>query len=368
MKIALIVPGGVDRSGEVRVIPALLALIRRVAAAHDLQVFATHQEPTPGSWSLEGARIINLGRPGTAWRALNGVWAEHRKAPFQVVQSIWAGGCGALAVALGTLLRVPSIVHVTGGELVALRDIGYGGALSLRGRLIQRAVIRGATQVTCTSASVCDLVARYGVRALRVPLGVDLERWPMRAPVRRPRGEQPRLLHIGSLNRVKDQTTLLRAMRVLADRGRDFRLDIVGEDTLGGQIHALAAELGMMQRVHFHGFLTQRELRPIVEAAHVAVISSRHEAGPFVVLEAAATGVPTVGTSVGHVAEWTPRAALAVPHRDPVALARALESVLDDEDLRLRLAAEAQRLARLEDAEHTARTFDRMYSRLAGCS
>ena len=49
MKVALIVPGGVDRSGEVRVIPALLALIRRLAADHELHVFATHQEPTPGS-------------------------------------------------------------------------------------------------------------------------------------------------------------------------------------------------------------------------------------------------------------------------------------------------------------------------------
>ena len=48
VKIALIVPGGVDRSGEVRVIPALLALIRRLAVTHELHVFATHQEPQAG--------------------------------------------------------------------------------------------------------------------------------------------------------------------------------------------------------------------------------------------------------------------------------------------------------------------------------
>ncbi len=68
--MGLIVPGGVDRSGEVRVIPALLALVRRLAAKHELHVFATHQEPMPGSWSLEGARVHNLGLPRTAWRAL----------------------------------------------------------------------------------------------------------------------------------------------------------------------------------------------------------------------------------------------------------------------------------------------------------
>jgi glycosyltransferase involved in cell wall biosynthesis len=364
VKIALIVPGGVDRSGEVRVIPALLALIRRIAAAHELHVFATHQEQEPGSWPLEGATIHNLGLPATAWRALKTVWAEHRKAPFQVVQSIWAGPCGALAVGLGALLRVPSVVHVTGGELVALRDIGYGGSVSLRGRLLQRAVLRSSTQVTGTSTSICELVARHGVRAQRLPLGVDLQRWPMRAPVRRQRGEQPRLVHIGSLNRVKDQTTLLRAMRILADGGRDFRLDVVGEDTLGGRIHELAKELHMTQQVHFHGFLNQRELRPIVDAAHVAVISSRHEAGPYAMLEAAAAGVPTVGTLVGHVAEWSPHAALGVPHQDPTALARAIETVLDDEDLRLELAHEAMVRAAREDADETARAYDEIYRKL----
>ena len=110
---------------------------------------------------------------------------------------------------------------------------------------------------------------------------------------------------------------------------------------MGAEIQALAVELGVARHIRFHGFLTQRELRPIVEAAHVGVISSRHEAGPLVVLEAAAVGVPTVGTAVGHIAEWSPRAALAVPCQDPAALAAALESVLEDEDLRMRLANEA---------------------------
>ena len=128
----------------------------------------------------------------------------------------------------------------------------------------------------------------------------------------------------------------------------------------------MAAELGVAQHVDFHGFLTQRELRPIVESAHVAVISSRHEAGPLVVLEAAAVGVPTVGTAVGHIAEWSPHAALAVPCQDPAALADALEAVLADEDLRMRLADEALRRAALEDADHTAHAFDAMYRHYAG--
>ena len=45
MKVALIVPGGVDRSGEYRVIPVLLALMHRLTPYHELHVFALAQEP-----------------------------------------------------------------------------------------------------------------------------------------------------------------------------------------------------------------------------------------------------------------------------------------------------------------------------------
>src|SRR5262245_49186123 len=106
MKIALVVPGGVDRSGEVRVIPALLALIRRLSSAHELHVFTTHQEPAADEWELYGAQIHNLGLPRTIWRALKAVHSEHRNAPFEIVHSIWAGSSGAIAVAAGTLLGV----------------------------------------------------------------------------------------------------------------------------------------------------------------------------------------------------------------------------------------------------------------------
>jgi glycosyltransferase involved in cell wall biosynthesis len=173
-------------------------------------------------------------------------------------------------------------------------------------------------------------------------------------------------VHVASLNRVKDQGTLLRALRVLADRGLEFQLDVVGEDTLGGRIQALAAAFGVARHIRFHGFLAQRELRPIVESAHVALISSRHEAGPLVALEAAAAGVPTVGTAVGHIADWSPHAALAVPCQDAGALADALAAVLENEDLRLRLANEAQLRAERDDAAHTAREFGALYAQLAG--
>lgn len=365
MKLALVVPGGVDRSGEYRVIPVLLALIERLALHHELHVFALHQEPDPATWSLLGARVHNIGRRATRLRAIRAILREHRKAPFGLVQSLFSGGSGLIAVAAARLLGVSSVVHVAGGEPVRFPDIGYGGRLTWRGRLQERVVLSTASVLTAASARQIELLAALGAGARRLPLGVDcVQTWPARAPARRRADEPARLIHVASLNRVKDQPTLLRAVAQVAQGLEDLQLDIVGEDLLAGQMQRLASELGLGSKVRFHGFMTQRQLVPLMQAAHVHVVSSRHEAGPVAVLEAAALGVPTVGTAVGHVAEWAPEGALAVPVSDPQSLAAALRQVLTDEDLRLRLARAAWTRAVWEDADYTARCFEALYEEL----
>jgi glycosyltransferase involved in cell wall biosynthesis len=364
VRIALVVPGGVDRSGEHRVIPALLALIRRLALRDEVHVLALLQEDDAGDWDLAGARIHNVGSRRTRLRAVRAVCEMHRSSHFALVHAVWSGACGQVAVAAAALLGIPSLIHVTGGELVALPEIGYGERLRWRGRISEGLVLRAASAITATSAPVIEMISRLGLTAERVPLGVDLDSWRARAPLRRVEGRPARIVHVASLNRVKDQATLLRALAVLLRQGARFELDIVGEDTLRGEIQGLAAELGLSPRLKFHGFLTRRQLRPIVEAADLMVVSSRHEAGPVAVLEAAVAGVPTVGTCVGHIAEWAPRAALSVPVGDWAALAGAIGRMLEDEELRLGIAREAHARALAEDADYTAACFRRLYATL----
>jgi glycosyltransferase involved in cell wall biosynthesis len=364
MKVALVVPGGVDRSGEYRVIPALLALIRRLAARHELHVYSLFQEPEPGEWGLAGARIHNIGSRRTFLRGVRAILAEHARAPFALVHSIWSGGCGQIAVTAARLARTPSAIHLTGGELVAMPDIGYGGRRKILGRTREYVLMRAASAITATSHPMVAALDSLGVRAARLPLGVDLDLWPARAPAARAMDQPARLLHVGTLNGVKDQPTLLLALAALKASGRRFHVDVVGDDALGGRIQALARELGIEADCTFHGFQTQARLRGVVERAHLLVMSSRHEAGPYVLLEAAVAGVPTVGTAVGHLAEWAPEAALAVPVGNAPALASAIERVLANEDLRLALARQAQRRAIAEDAGHTAELFEQQYLRL----
>jgi glycosyltransferase involved in cell wall biosynthesis len=364
MRIAMVVPGGVDRSGEYRVIPTLLALIERLSLHNDVQVIALSKEIQPGAWELAGAHVHNIGARRTRLRAIQTIYTLHRSSPFHVIHAIWSGNCGLVAAAVGRLLGIPSLVHVAGGELVSIPDIGYGGMQTWRGRLREALVLRGVSTVTAASAPVIEALSRLGVAAHRVPLGVDLKSWPPRNPVHRDHDRSARLIHVASLNRVKDQATLLHALAALMKSGVRFEMDVVGDDTLHGEIQALANQLGLSERVRFQGFLPQRQLRPLLEAADLMVHSSRHEAGPLVTLEAAVAGVPTVGTMVGHIAEWAPDAAMSVPIGDWARLAAAIRQLLEDEDLRLRIAREALKRAIREDADYTAERFRALYALL----
>ncbi len=352
MKVALVVPGGVDRSGTHRVIPGMLALIERVARVHELHVFALRQEPRPATWELLGARVHNAGGRTPRLTALRQLLREHRRAPFQVLHGRWWTS-GSVAVAAGRLLRRPVYLHLLGGDLGRIPEIGFGMPSTRRGRLRVRAAAALAQHVTVTSHRSVELARDLGIRAGRVPLGVSLADWPPLPPRRRDPARPARLLFTGSLNRVKDPWTAVRAVSILRERGFDVRMDMVGADTQDGSVQRLAAELGLGEVVHFHGFLTHAEVRPWMEAADVLVVTSLHECGPTAALEAAVAGVPAVGTAVGHLAGWAPDAAVGIPFRDPVAVADAVAALLGDEERRLAVAAAAQRLAIEDDADAT---------------
>jgi glycosyltransferase involved in cell wall biosynthesis len=261
-------------------------------------------------------------------------------------------------------MRRPLLLHVTGGDLVALPDIEYGGRLGAAGRARVAFALSSAARLTVPSNAIRDDLARLGHVAQRLPIGIDTAAWTPAPPQRRDPDRPVRLLHVASLNRVKDQPTLLRAARRLADAGIAFTLDIAGEDTLSGHVHRMVRELNLDQQVRFHGFLTQSQLRPLVERSHILVMSSLHEADPVVALEAAALGVPTVGTRRGHISDWEPDAALAVEPGDDRGLADAVANLVADEPRRLATAANAQARALLEDADWSADRVSAAYDEL----
>ena len=365
MRIGLVVPGGVDRGGQHRVIPAVLWLIERLARSHDVQVIVPRQENEPGVWELLGARVHNIGSDSNWWRvgAVRTLLRLHRQEPFDVFHALWARGPGEVALAAAKLCRRPLLVHVSGGELVWLPDVGFGTRRAWVRSLV-RFVLRRADLVTVPSDAMRELVLSAGVSAERVPMGVDTTCWIPEPPRPRDRNRPARLVHVGNLTPVKDHHTLLRAILMLVEEGVSIHADVVGFDALEGAVQRMVRELGLETHVTVHGFLPQDEAMPMVRAADVMVVASLHEAGPVVIFEAAAVGVPTVGTAVGLVRDWAPECAVSVPVADPRALADAIGDLLEDEPRRLAIAARAQTAALREDADWTCGRFEELYARV----
>ncbi len=366
MRIGLVVQGGFDRSGRQRVVPALLWLVERLARSHDVHVFALRHGHAPETYPLVGATIHDLGgfreatMPGVV-RQLRGLLHALRAAgPFDVLHGYLGGPPGALTAVAGRLLRVPTVVTLDDGELVALPDIRYGLGLAWRGRALAQLSLRLADRLTVTSASMARACRDRGAVTAEIPLGVDVAAFRPAAPALGP----PRLLHVASLCPVKDQAMLLAALRIVANQIPDVCLDVVGEDTLQGAVQVRCAALGLAPHVTFHGFQPTDVVAELYAQSHVYVQSSRHEAAGVAVLEAAACGVPTVGTAVGYVADWAPQRAVAVPVGDASALGAAVLALLTDNRRRRELGEAARSWVLAHDADWTAARFDEIYRQL----
>jgi glycosyltransferase involved in cell wall biosynthesis len=369
MRIVLVVPGGVDPWGSDRVIPFIHGLVGDLSSRHDVLVIAVGHDPQPGTWPLFDATVVNVpvGRHSKAdvarvVRSVSRIAAQGGRP--DVVHGLWANLPGLAASIAAHRHRRPSVVSVCGGEFAALADIQYGGGLRRGALLMARASTRSASAVTVATRWMKQHVTEHGGRVDEViPLGADTSIFRASDT----RSTAHRLVHVGNINRVKDQAMLLHAFRLVLVSNPEATLDIAGLDTLDGQMQTLATTLGIDQHIRFHGYLRPQQLASMLGDASVHVLSSRHDAGPVAVLEAAACGVPTVGTSVGHVADFsvlTHPAAVAVGGHRPEPLAEAVISLLSDESRRREVARTAQDWALAHDSVHTSNSFDALYRRL----
>jgi glycosyltransferase involved in cell wall biosynthesis len=360
MRVALVVTGGLHPSGREQVIPALLWTIAGLAREHEVHAFVLRHLPAPATYSLAGATVHDLGRPPgpwAVWRAFDA--ALRTSGPFDVLHGYWADPAGLLAAIGGHRHHVPAIVTCDSGEFVALPDLDYGTPRAFRGRATVALACSLATRVHVTTNFMARLAASRGYEAHVIPMGVDPG--AMSSQPRPAEGPPWRLLQVGSINRVKDYSTSLAALAIVR-RALDARLDIVGEDTLNGALERESASRGVAEAVTFHGFVANDALAPLHRAAHLYVQSSRHEAAGVAVLEAAAAGVPVVGTDVGYVNDWKPHAALAVPPGDPAALASAISALVHDPARRRSIAARAREFVTTHDARFTASALSALYA------
>ncbi|HJT78811.1 MAG TPA: glycosyltransferase, partial [Gemmataceae bacterium] len=184
-----------------------------------------------------------------------------------------------------------------------------------------------------------------------VYLGVDTKRFAPRPPGAE--AAPVRLIAVGSLIEQKGHVILLRACKLLAERGCRFTCGIIGDGEKRGVIERERARLGMAGHVELLGNLPHDEVLRRLRAAQVFVLpcidlrgQGEHVDGiPVALMEAMAEGLPTVSTAISGIPELIEDgvSGLLVPEKDEVRLAEALKRLIDDGELRARLGREARR-------------------------
>ncbi len=169
-----------------------------------------------------------------------------------------------------------------------------------------------------------ERIGEPGARARVVHNGVRPEEF---APVP-PLADATDLLFIGELRLLKGVDVLIDALKLLGERGRALDATVVGQGPDAEAFRARATQARLADRVHFVGPLPARAA---FARGRLLVIPSRAESLPYIVLEAAAAGVPMLATNVGGIGEiFDPDAAALIEPGSPDALAEAIAAAIGD--------------------------------------
>jgi glycosyltransferase involved in cell wall biosynthesis len=191
-----------------------------------------------------------------------------------------------------------------------------------------RRAFRRAAVVCAASQSLAQRIAPLAgatpVRVVSSP--VDTRMFRPHEP-REP--SATRLLSVGNLVEVKGHRYLFDAVKTLLDRGDTVTLDIVGDGPLRSHLEQQARDLGVAANVTFSGRLERQDVATRMREADVFVLPSLWETQGCVLLEAMASGVPSVATRVGGTPEVVdPTTGVLVAPRSPAALADGIGEVV----------------------------------------
>jgi glycosyltransferase involved in cell wall biosynthesis len=203
------------------------------------------------------------------------------------------------------------------------------------------------------------LLDRYRDLCRVVPYGIQLDQFKTAddnkvASIRQQYGDRL-ILSVGRFVYYKGFEYLIRAMPHVTGK-----LLLVGDGPLRKDMEKEARELGLMDRIFFLGEIQNEQLAPYFHAADIFVLPSvaRSEAFGIVQLEAMACGTPVVNTQIESGVPFVSRdgeTGFTVAPRDPLALAAAINRLLNDRALRKKYGeAAVQRVNQLFTAEKMA--------------
>ncbi len=237
-------------------------------------------------------------------------------------------------------IRVRSVTHVITLHDVTFFRIRTFGAVTTWGmqQVVSRAARRADGLITGTAAARDEIVDQLGLAQERLAVihhGIAPPAASAAAPeadVRADYGLEGRrvVLCVAAKRPHKNQEVLVRAARRLDE---DVAVVLVGHpEPYDGELRALAAELGVQERLRFADYVPAAELEALWQLAGVAAFPTRAEGFGLPVVEALARGVPVVCSDLPVLREVAGGLARTFGPDDPDGVAAAIAAALGEPD------------------------------------
>ncbi len=170
------------------------------------------------------------------------------------------------------------------------------------------------------------------------------------------------LIYVAEMNANKNQSMLIRSLKILSEKRSGIRLLIVGADNFGGEYPRLVKELGIEDKVNFLGH--REDIDDLLHTSDIAVGSSVREGLPVNVMEALACGLPVVlSDNRGHrVLGVNGENGYLVKVNDCEDMADKIDMMLSDGELYGRLSENAVKLVKRFSKESVLEELKQIYS------
>jgi glycosyltransferase involved in cell wall biosynthesis len=262
------------------------------------------------------------------------------------------GPDGLRALPVAMRLGVPLVTTLHGYDVARSIPglLASGSPAWIRYALFQRRLQRSGSLFIAVSDALRRRALERGypeARTITHAIGVDLDLFPMGE------GGAETILHVGRLVEKKGTDILLRAFARLRARMPAARLQIVGEGPRRAALQRLAGQLGLGDSAAFLGALPPERVGKLMRRATVLAVPSvtagdgDAEGLPVVIFEAAASGLPVVGSDHAGIPEGVRQGitGYVVPEGAVEPLADRLAELLAQPELRRSMAGAARTLA-----------------------
>jgi len=318
--------------------------------------------PKGGRYPISWPRLANIEAQKISHLSLDLIHSQHLL------------GLGHLGLKIGKILKIPTIL--TYHTLLA----EYTHYVPLFGSLVRAYLIRESRQISnrydqivTPSPSMKKILRDYGVRrpieAIATGVNVNDFQKPISRPELESKWQIPQksklLLYVSRIAREKNVDFLLEAVRRLAGKRDDFYLLLIGGGPELEEFRKKVAGWGLEKRIVFTDMLPKKETNRYYGAADIFVFPSITETQGIVITEAMAAGIPAVAINIMGPSDLIQDGVdgYLVPLKLDILCAK-IESLLNDESLRLKMGKKARQNAQQFSIETSADKMEKIYEKV----